>query len=395
MAAPTPYRGGVAAELSALDEYAPPRGFVVLAVTSVAVLLAGLMAVAAMSTSTLNSPADAVRGMLRAASAGDVTAVLEHLDPAERRAIEPGFVATVNDLKRLGVLDPGTDLAAVPGVGAALSGVSLHTTRLDAGRPQLAAVSVTGRAALRVDVAALPLGTLVKPFAARIPVPLTLPVGAGPLVTVERDGQWYVSLSYTLAEAARRRAGAPFPAPGAAVPAVGAATPDALVRALLAAAGAGDTRRLIELIAPDEGEALHVYGPAAIAHLTARLDFSSLALADAPVAGGTLVSVREFTASRAGSQVTLTPSGCFRLTTGGSTRRDCPAAGTDILAQLGFVAVQRGGAWYLSPYRTLADDVERVVRDVNVAAVARLARGGLPAILDALFGVPELAAPGR
>jgi hypothetical protein len=77
------------------------------------------------------------------------------------------------------------------------------------------------------------------------------------MVTVQRNGGWYVSVQHTIAEAARLESGDAFPER---ITPTGASSPEAAVREMVDAAIASDARRVIELMDPNELPALHDYG---------------------------------------------------------------------------------------------------------------------------------------
>jgi len=370
-----------------------------LIVATVAVLITGLVAVAALSTSQTNSPQDAVTSLLNAAAAGNVAGILASIDPVEASALSGPLSQTVDDLKNLGVLDGSADLNAVSGISATFTKLGMRTTAIDPSRSDLAAVTFTGgTATLNVEVGELPLGSLVAGFlkgrgldaeSVQRSAPLGGPgAAAHPFVTVQRNGEWYVSIGYTIAETARLHAGLPFPTTP--VPAVGAASAVGVAQTLVSAATAGDARRLVELLDPDEMEAAHDYGDLFLAKLPAAspspVTVTSLGLATSPVDGGTLVTVQDFSATVHGDVVSLTSAGCF-VASGpdvpGGTKQRCEPAGSNLLAGYGIVAVQRGGSWYLDPLRTVADDAEHIIRGVNVSELGKLLGAGGPASLMA------------
>jgi len=378
-----------------IDRAVPPA-FVSLVVATVAVLVAGLVSVVALTTSINNSPGDAVSALLSAASSGNVTGMLDAVDPVERAAIAPALDATVADLEKLGILAPGTNLSAIPGVGVTFTGVTTETESLG-DRSDLAAVVFTGGTALaHVDPSLLPLGTVVKGLMGSVtgnatgtvpdvPVPLAGPHAEDhPIATIQRDGQWYVSIGYTVAEVARRAAGLALPSPASALPAVGESTAEGVARTLVAAATAGDITRLIELTDPQESAPLHDYGSLIIqsaGHVPAPpVTVTSLDLATSPVDGGTLVTVTDFSASVGhGDTVALTPDGCLRFSSPTTTTQQvCQPAGTNLLAGYGVVAVERNGTFYLDPYRTVLDDVEHLVAGLNLGTIGALLKGGTP-----------------
>lgn len=81
------------------------------------------------------------------------------------------------------------------------------------------------------------------------------------VATVERGGRWYVSLSYTVAEYARRAAGVELAEPGAAVRPEGFPTAQAAAQALIDRLVALDLRGAVATAAPGEGDALARYAP--------------------------------------------------------------------------------------------------------------------------------------
>jgi hypothetical protein len=368
---------------------------VALVVATVAVLLAGLVSVAGLTASTTNSPSDIVRDLLQATAAGNVSRALDTLDPAERGAIAPSLSTILDDLRRIGVVDQSADLSNVTGVVASFRRVSTRTESLAALRPGLAAVVFTGgTATLQVTTADLPLGALFAGVASKlVPSVITRTFALGgpgaaqrPLVTIQRNGAWYVSLGYTVAEQARRAAGLPLPSAAESVPARGAASPDALARALVSAATTGDERTLVELTDPLEDGALHDYAPLFLSNRrpsAPRLVVTQLGLASTPVKGGVLVTITDFTASLSnGDEVALTSAGCFVLRHRvGRTEQLCEPSGSNLLAGYGIVAVERQGAWFVDPYRSVLDDLDHVLRGVDLDKIARLAHGDATAVL--------------
>lgn len=357
-----------------------------LAIATVGVLLAGVVSVAAMAASSAGTPEDAVNAMLAAARTGDLAGAIDHLDPAERDAIAPALIAIVDDLKTDHVLSGSADLHHLGFVSADFGQPTLTTESL---RPDVTAVSVTGGSVkLHVDLSRLPVNPLLAGLVGKAVAPTdeTRPLGGPgatsfPVVTVRRGGQWYVSLGYTAAEHARRSAGLPAPAPGDAVAAKGATSPENLVRDLVTAAATGDARRAVELTAPDEGAALHDYAPLLLAKLAPKgnvaVHATLLDLSTSDVPGGRMVTVTDARVELgAGRTVEVTPQGCLK-TSGLDLPAPalCTGQGVNPLATVGVVAVERDGAWYLSPYRTVLDSAERSVRTLDVTKLGGLLAG--------------------
>jgi hypothetical protein len=366
-----------------------------MSVAVVAVLVAGAVAVTAMTGPPANTPEDAVRGLLTAAGNGDALGVLDHIDPAERAPLTTFLTNGTQDLARLGVLAPGIDLHHVPGVTATFTVQAVHTDL----RPGLATVEVTGGTVhTHVDPAQLPLGPFVRQHAGTALRALGVKDTTSPLhldgaiATVRRGDTWYVSLGYTVAEAARRSAKLPLPDPSAAVPAIGASTAEGAVDDFLHAVASLDVQRLIELTPPDEMQALHDYAPLflpkvkdAVAHAGAfSVTITSLTLGHAAASDGELVSVKSIGihATVGGKTIDLAPGQKCPTITGGTpadisalcgsaSSGQVPAAWGGALKALqgakpavGFIAVEEGGSWYVSPTRTVLDDLEAVLHAV-------------------------------
>jgi hypothetical protein len=369
-----------------------PIGIVAVSVAVVALLVAGVVAVTALTGPAANTPEDAVRGLLTAAGNGDALGVLDHVDPAERDALTSFLTNGTQDLARLGVLAPGVDLHHVPGVTATFTVQATHTDL----RPGLATVEVTGGTVhLHVDASQLPLGSFVRQHAGSALAAVgvrdtTSPLHLhGAIATVQRGGSWYVSLGYTVAEAARRSANMPLPDPAAAVPAVGAPTAEGAVDDFLHAVASLDVQRLIELTPPDEMQALHEYAPLFLPKVkdelgragSVSITITSLSLGHTAVSDGELVTVKSvgLHASVDGRTLDLAPGQkCPTISGGpsGDISGLCSADGSGqqprgwggvfnslqaAKPQVGFVAVQEGGSWYVSPTRTVLDDLEAVL----------------------------------
>jgi hypothetical protein len=382
-----------------------PLRVVAVTVAVVVVLVAGITAVTALTGPGSNTPEDAVKGLLTSAGNGDLLGVLDHIDPAERDAISPFLTNATADLVRLGVLAPGTDLHRVSGVTAAFTVDATHTDL----RPGLASVVITGGTVhSHFDPSQLPLGPFVRQHAASrlnelrvkdTSAPLHLTV---PIVTIDRGGTWYVSIGYTVAEAARRHANMPLPDPGASVAAVGAASAEGAVTAFLQAVASVDVERLIELTPPDEMGALHDYAPLFLPKVKDALSslppfsitITSITLGHTSQGDGELVRVNSIgvRVSYNGDTIEFAPgSRCPTVT--GPRKIDVSAlcgSGTNASGQLspglsglvgslkgikpdtGFIAVEHGGAWFVSPTRTVLDDIEAVLHAVPSDFLSRL-----------------------
>jgi hypothetical protein len=224
-------------------------------VAVVAVLAAGVFAVNALQAED-NGPEDPVRAMFEAAAKSDVIGVLEQLLPGERDALKGPLSELVEQLNRLEVLD-GADLADIDGVDLAFDDLKFETEKRS---DDLASVRVTGgTGSYRIDLAELPIGDFVLDIIGR-PLEgteadadeLAMEGDGDAITTVRRDGTWYVSIGYSVAEQARQAAGVELSRLGEGVTAAGAESPEAAVEAMFGAVTSLDVRRMIGLLPPDE-----------------------------------------------------------------------------------------------------------------------------------------------
>jgi hypothetical protein len=369
-----------------------PLGVVAVTIAVVLALVGGVAAVAALTGPASNTPEDAVRGLFTAAGNGDVLGVLDHVDPAERDALSPFITHANADLVRLGVLAPGTDLHHIGGISATFTIAATHTDL----RPGIAAVQISsGTVHTHFDASQLPLGPFVRQHAASAldklgvkdtDTPLHI---TAPIVTIDRGGTWYVSIGYTIAEEARRSANLPPPDPSASVPAVGAPSAEAAVSDFINALAAVNVERMIELTPPDEMGALHDYAPLflpkvndALSHTKPfSITVTSLSLASASHGDGELVTIKSIgvRATFNGTTIEFTPGSKCPTVTGdasvdlsafchpGTNPQLSPGVNSvlgslnGVKADVGFIAVEVNGAWYVSPTRTVLDDVQAVL----------------------------------
>ncbi len=392
-------------------------------VTGAAVTFANLGAVAGGA----DSPEAAVEALFAAIDDDDLLGVVDTVRPGERDALRDATLPVVDELVRLGVFDTSLDLGALDGVDWAVDGLTLASEPLARGR---VAVTVTGGTLTTAgDGRAFPIGPVVDGLVED----LGGAAGGGPadlgptdgvastadladalgtaFVAVEDGGRWYVSLGYTLAEAARRAAGAPAPDPARAIVPVGADSPAAAVEEFFAAALAFDPRRAIAMLAPSEFGALQDYA-------SLYVDALEGAAADATGVTGSFTAtdptVREATGGtvvRFGSatfaldtpdgtvSMTLDDDGCVTLVSPDREERTCPGdpGGGDVLGALGLApqvperlaglgdrldalaigvaAVEEDGRWYVSLIRTMgitADDVLAVFEPGDLEALIEL-----------------------
>jgi hypothetical protein len=402
----------------------PPRrrsSLAVVAVAIVALLGAGGFALAYLQPDA-NTPEEAVRSLVEAVADEDVLGALDALAPSERELLKDTVVDVAEELRRLDVLSEDADLSGIDGVDLSVSDLQLSAQELGEG---VSLVSVRGTASVQVDAEALPLGSLVEeqgsPFEAGFSE--SEPIEDLQLVAVEEDGRWYVSLFYSLADAARRSAGEPVPEFTAGVSPEGASSPEAAVRSLVDAGVALDARRVIALLPPDEAAALHDYAPLFLDDLEAEA-------AEARESFSVAVRSLDLSVDRDGDEAAVTVDGfdveatvdgertamrydgrCFHVELAdGEEEETCgPAASaltglvvplrgspaeSDAPARSAIVTVERDGRWYVSPIRTVLRPLVEALRAFDGDSLEELFGGGwAPAPLDGesieLEGVPS------
>jgi hypothetical protein len=281
-------------------------------------------------------------------------------------------------------------------------------------RPGVAiAKLVGGTVTVKRDVDTLPLTDSYK----RLAYPNGVPAAAEPEVvdiaqvvadrgrpvrvaTVQVDGDWYVSLAYTLADNALVQEGRTWPQ--SSIAPRGAATAQDALRDTVTALFAQDARRLVELAPPHELAVVHDLGPLLVDSAgtpqptgTRLVDLATTGTA---VDGGTALTIDRLVAADAqGGRFTVVRDGdCLAVDAAGSPGRVCAAdlarqgvasmpgltdpAVSDVVIRaaraalaLRVVVVEDGGQYYVSPVRTLAGVGVDVLRTLAPADLARLA----------------------
>ncbi len=215
-----------------------------------------------------NTPEEAVESFYRSVETGDFIGLAKTLAPGERDVMLDSMVPFVSELSRLEILEKNFDLNKVKGYKAKLTNYKASSKML---RPDLASVTVTGGDfSATFDPKDLPFGDFLRDqFGKQIDEAeastskssLKLGTDDSPIVVQKIGNRWYLSLNYSIAEAARNDSEDPFaiPAKGGGVPAKGAKTPEQAVTDMMQASANLDLKRVIELLPPDEFAALHDY----------------------------------------------------------------------------------------------------------------------------------------
>ena len=370
-----------------------------------------------------DSPEAAFEQALAAVEAGDLVALAEVMEPAERETLFDAGFAFLDAMVRLEVLADDFDASAVDGFDLSLAGVDLTVERP---REDLARIYVgAGVLDASVDVADLPLGRRVldqltpEQLAHSEREVDVLEPQEMPFVAVQRDGRWYLSYWYTAAENLRIQADAPLPDPFDRPAAIGAASPEDAASRFLEEAARLDVARMIGMLDPEEGAALYDYAPLFLDDAAAganellrsaeeagwswgfdelefraetdgdlatvfleRMTFSaagengsgSFTLADGELSAD-LTLVDDFWGEETSWSVRAGADGCFEVTIVSGDISDAmdscdqqsaiaTSAAWD-LQDFGLVAREVDGRWYLSPIRTTLDAMIAAVEQIE------------------------------
>jgi hypothetical protein len=240
-----------------------PRRAVGIAASLAAV--AGAVGIGAFAISGANegggaTPADAVALFVEAMNDEDVLGVLDTVDPAEVGALRGAIETTAAEAQRIELLDNSFSLSGVGGVDIEITGLTTATNEIAS---DLAVVTTSsGSLSLTFDPAAFGFGVVGREAAADATMETATDDTLDDmlLATVRRDGRWYVSVAFTVAEAARKAEGVDYPSEPQVTP-EGFDSPEAAVAAMYARLLARDLRGAIATAAPGEGDALQRYAP--------------------------------------------------------------------------------------------------------------------------------------
>ncbi len=215
------------------------------------------------SPSGPSSPEEAIDAFMAAADAEDMLGMAELIAPSERETLaEPGL-ETLAHLQRLGIVDE-RGMTAEAGFDIEVDGMTYTVTTLN---EELSWIEFTGGTLTATTTETAGLGPVVLDeideadrgaLASAETTPLTdMPA----IAIVEQDGGWYVSLTYTGAEHARREAGLGLPDFDASPVPDGAATPEAAVSELVAEMAEVDLEGILTHLDPVEFAAGYDYLP--------------------------------------------------------------------------------------------------------------------------------------
>lgn len=231
------------------------------------------------------TPEEAVSAFVSAIEREDVLGMIDVTLPEEVGALRSAVDSITSDAKRIDLLGDEFDSSGVQGIDVSIADLALDTNYLEGGLATVTATSGTVSASF--DPQAFPFGDKVRDLlgdsqpAGTASASLGDPDSPQLLMTVERDGRWYVSVEYTIAEYMRRAAGWEIPGPVTRTP-VGFDSPEEAATGFYERLSALDLQAVIDTFAPGE-DALTwlapVWIPGAQAAITqARSDGLSLAI---------------------------------------------------------------------------------------------------------------------
>ena len=220
------------------------------------------------------SPEEVGTSLTAALDDEDVLGVIDLLLPGERDTFRDPMLDLVGHLSRLEILSEDASLSGVGGLDVQFTDVQVRAepTNVD----DITNIYLSGSASVGVDGATVPLGDLLldEAFGGDRPdmdmEPETSEFDDTRLTVVERDGRWYLSAFYSVAEAAR--AETDLAVPGTGVEPRGGDTPEGALDALFEAVSDLDLRSAIAVLDPTEFEALHRYAPLFLDDAEAALD---------------------------------------------------------------------------------------------------------------------------
>ncbi len=364
------------------------------------------------------SPTEVGNRLMDALSAEDALGVVDLLLPGERDMMRQPLIDIIDHLKRLEIADNSATLDKVGGLDIVFDNVQVDPT--DTNVADISDIRITATGTASVDGAAVPIGNLLidEAFGGDRPDLNSHPQNSDidwKLATVKRDGRWYLSAFYSIAENTRQSGD---DIPEAPVVARGADSPEGAVQAIFDAVDDLDVEALIAALNPNEAEALQRYAPmfihsaqSDIDDLDAKIAFSDIKYTVNGSGDRRTVAIDGFNlkASAGGTDVTVeNKDGCLVFTSGDTTADSCQVAGSidDALGVLGLdengdvksliktvedafsdmkpvgITVQKvGGVWYVSPIGTYFD--------VYLALLAALDKNELTDIIDGVKKVSE------
>jgi len=302
---------------------------VVALVAAVGVYFLAIRDTGSTSASGSGSPQEAVETLFTTLGNSDPIGVADQLDPAESALFTDLNTDVITELKRLDVLSDAASADSMTGTSISVSGVTYDPNE-ETINDNVHIVKLTGGTiTVASDPSKIPLSqTMTDAFGSEIdqaqPESQTVNIadavaenGGEPIrvATVQRDGKWYVSVFYSIADNAVHAEGLPNPTAADVIAPQGYASPEEAANALVQASTTGDLRTIIAMLPPDEMGVMHDYGQLILDQSDADslssdasdlgVSFSDLSWATSEVTGGTKVSLAGGTFTAEGQTVTI------------------------------------------------------------------------------------------
>lgn len=366
------------------------------------------------------SPNEAALALMDSVNSGDVIGLLDMLAPAEADVLTASLADSVEEYKRLRILDDSADLRKLSGIEFKAENLTfdenperindhLAITKLTGGVITFSADPGKLPIAQEFKDAVMPPDVQGKSETTSIDIAKDV-VGKGEdpiaIATVNIDGEWYPSLFYTIAHYGLKDSDKTWP--DSAIPANGAASPNEAVTEVVNAIQRADVNRVIELLPPDEMAVLHDLGPALVEMIGQNeplgFELGKLETEEREVEGGTRLTLTALEVREPGGPgvVSIKKDGeCYEVAAASDTQRFC-ANDIGQLAQneggvppeavqpvveivqalfnegVGVVTTEVDGKHYLSPMRTYNDlgmTVLRAIKPEHVTTLIELGSG--------------------
>jgi hypothetical protein len=201
------------------------------------------------------TPEEAVTTFVSAVEQEDVLGMIDVTLPEEVNVLRSAVDSATSEAKRIDLLGADFNASGVKGIDISADDLGLETTYLEGGLATVTATSGTVDASF--DPNAFPFGEKVRALlgnstqAGTASTTLSASDPLALLTTVERDGRWYVSVEYTVAEYVRRAAKWEVPGPLTRTP-VGFDSPEAAVTGFYDRLGSFDIQGAMDTFAPGE-----------------------------------------------------------------------------------------------------------------------------------------------
>ena len=357
------------------------------------------------------TPTEVGTRLMDSLAAEDALGVVDLLLPGERDMMRQPLIDIVDNLKRLKIVDGTASLDKVGGLDIAFTDVQVDPTETNV--DDVTDIRITASGTASVDGAAVPIGDLLidEAFGGDRPTLDSAPQSSDidwKLAAVKRDGRWYLSAFYSLAENSRAEG---EQIPETPIVARGSDTPQGAVQAIFDAVDDLDYAAFIAALNPNEAEALQRYGPIFVDDMQKSLDALDLKIAFSDtkfsVTGSgdrRTVTIDGFTMKASSNDTDVTveiKGGCVVMTTTDSTIDTCEGGSAvdtavkalgledngdlksfvktvqDAFADMrpvGLTVQQVNGKWFVSPVGSIAD--------LFLAELSALDNGELTDIID-------------